>query len=480
MQSTGLFISLLICVFLLSTGSSVESDQWVDLIQKRPNIVLIVCDDLGRYDLSAYGNPVIQTPRIQHMADEGIKFVNAYVAQAICSPSRAAIQTGLNPARIGLTAHISGNPPTDPCWPRVPPKSMQRLALAYETLGEAMQDRSYRTMYVGKWHLGGGNYKPNNHGYDVSYAAGGRGLPDSFFPPYFNGGLFPELRDLAPDDTYLTDALTTLAIRSLPQDTSQRFFLNLNYYSPHVPIEGPPELVEKYETILGDNPDTLPRPHYAAMVERIDQQVGRLIDTLRSKLLLDNTVIIFTSDHGALTVEEVPQFAAHTPPTRSGEYRDGKGYLYEGGLRVPLIVYSPGFFTSQVDSFFTINTDWMPTLTNLAGSQVASPDGVAIPSITGEPAPDRDLFWHYPHYSPQRGQPGGVVIDYPYKLIQWYSDVDSSYVFDLESDPGETTDISDNVPDTKAALIENLEKWKSSIGAREMLLNPAYDPENCR
>lgn len=172
--------------------------------------------------------------------------------------------------------------------------------------------------------------------------------------------------------------------------------------------------------------------------------------------------------------------AAHTPPTTSGVYRAGKGYLYDGGLRVPLIAYAPSQLTAQIDSFFTINTDWMSTVTSLAGGMIHSPDGQAIPSLTGAEAQDRSLFWHYPHYSPQRGLPGGVVIDHPYKLIQWYTDVDSCYVFDLESDPRETIDISDNVPTIKEQLLNQLEEWKAKVGSRNMPLNPDYIPENCR
>ncbi len=445
-----------------------------------PNVIMIVADDLGRYDLSVYGNPVIETPRLQEMADGGITFAHAYVAQPICSPSRAAIQTGLHPARTALTEHIRGIPPVNPCWPVIPPKSMQRMAYAYETIGEAMQARDYQTIYVGKWHLGGGQYKPDRHGYDISLAGGGRGLPDSFFPPYFGGSLFPELQEMAPDDNYLTDALTTLALKSMPTDTSERFFLALNYYSPHVPIEGPPDLVEKYEAILGGNADTLPRPHYAAMVERIDQQVGRLIDSLSARGILDNTVILFTSDHGALTVEEVPAFAEHTPPTTSGEYRAGKGYLYDGGLRVPLIAYAPGILAPQIDSFYTVNTDWYSTITHLTDVPGTSLDGVAIPSLTGAPEVERQLYWHYPHYSPQRGNPAGVIIDPPYKLIQWYSDVDSVRLHDLSLDPGEEINLADDMPDLRDQLLTDLATWRETVKAREMVPNPDYNPENCR
>ena len=446
---------------------------------KKPNIILIVADDLGVHDLGCYGNQVIDTPRLDSLANMGIRFTQAYAASPICSPSRAAIQTGLHPARIALTEHIRGFPPVDPCWPRIPPKSMQRLAYAYKTIGEAVKENGYRTMFVGKWHLGGGAYKPDQHGYDITYAAGGQGLPNSFFPPYFNGNPYPELNTLAGEDTFLTDALTTLAIEALPNDTTP-FFLNLNYYAPHVPIMAPPDLVAKYEARIGPDTSFLPRPHYAAMIEAIDRQVGRLVDTLTQRGLLDETIILFTSDHGALTVKEVPGYDTHTPPTTIGPLRGGKGSVFEGGLRVPLIAYAPARYAPLVDPYVNVNLDLFPTITHLAGISQRTPDGLPIPSLTGEAALARNLYWHYPHYSPQRGQPAGVVRKGDDKLIAWYSDVDSLYMFDLQADMSEQTNLEPQNPAVANQLKSELEAWLQLVGARLMKPNPAYDPVNCK
>lgn len=446
-----------------------------------PNLILIVTDDLGLYDLGCYGNQIIETPRLDSLAAGGIRFTNAYCAAPICSPSRAAIQTGLHPARIGMTEHLRGTPRPQPCQPLIPPKNVGRLAYAYPTVGEALQDQGYRTLYVGKWHLGGQNYGPTNHGYDLSYAAGGQGLPRSFFRPFFNGDPYPELQTIAGQDEHLTDAITTLAIEALPTDGGP-FFLDLNYYSPHVPIEGPPELVAKYDSIIGNDPDALPRPEYAAMVERIDQQVGRLVDTLTARGLLDNTIILFTSDHGALTVEEVPAFAAHTPPTDSGPLRAGKGYIFEGGLRVPLIAYAPGRFAPGLDDYPNVNTDYLPTLTALAGQTATTPDGQPIPSLTGAPPVDRALYWHFPHYSPQRGWPAAAIIEGGDKYVEWYADVDSTYFFSLIEDPGEAMPDRTNaaaLTGRAAELATRLTAWRDSIGARPMRANPAFTAEDC-
>ncbi|OAV44011.1 sulfatase [Lewinella sp. 4G2] len=474
----GLFAFVLLGMgfVLRPTGAVAPTPTGMD----RPNIILIVADDLGLYDLGCYGNDIIETPRLDAMAAAGLKFNAAYCAAPICSPSRAAIQTGLAPARTGMTEHLRGTPTPTDCQPVIAPRNAIRLAYAYRTIGEALQDQDYRTLYVGKWHLGGFAYGPLRHGYDVSLAAGGQGLPNSFFRPFFNGNPFPELNTTAAGDDYLTDAITTLALDALPTDDTP-FFLNLNYYSPHVPIEGPPELVQKYEEILAPTNREFPNAEYAAMVETIDSQVGRLVDSLEARGLMENTIILFTSDHGALTVEEVAAFAENTPPTDSGPLRDGKGYIYEGGLRVPLIVYAPGRLSPAEINRPNSNVDYFPTITALAGNPETTPDGEVIPSITQTPDLDgqRTLYFHFPHYSPQRGMPAGAIIEGNEKYIDWYSDVDSSYYVNLEADPGEANPADGATVPRAQELRAKLEAWRDSVGARPAIPNPNFDPSNC-
>ncbi|WP_173021371.1 sulfatase [Lewinella sp. W8] len=443
-----------------------------------PNIMLVVADDLGLNDLGCYGNEIIETPRIDALAEGGIRYTAAYCAAPICSPSRAAIQTGLHPVRIGMTEHLRGTPRPRDCQPLIAPKNAGRLAYSYRTIGEALQEQDYETIFVGKWHLGGQNYGPTNHGYDQSYAAGPQGLPRSFFRPFFNGNPYPELNSIAGEDDYLTDAIATLAINALPTD-GKPFFMDVNFYSPHVPIAGPPDLVEKYEGIIGDDPNALPRPHYAAMVERIDQMVGRIVDSLEARGLLENTIIMFTSDHGALTVKEVPGFDAHTPPTTSFPLRGGKGQIFEGGLRVPLIVYCPAMFAPSVEDYPNVNTDYYPTITALAGTAETTPDGQPIPSLTGAPETDRALYWHFPHYSPQRGIPAGAIIEDGDKYIEWYSDVDSTYYFQLNEDISEEIEQRDFMNDRTRELANKLQAWRDSLGARYMVPNPNFSGEAC-
>lgn len=466
-------------IFLLGLCYSFGWKKKTGIQNTKPNILLIVTDDLGLYDLSCYGNPIIQTPHLDRLAQHGIRYLNAYAASPICSPSRAAIQTGLNPARIGLTEHIRGIPPPDPCWPMLPPEPLQALALGHTTLAELLKPQGYHTSFVGKWHLGGNGYAPKDQGYDVSYAAGPQGLPKTFFPPYFNGNPYPELFTIAADDNYLSEALVSLSLEAIPNNSDQTFFHQLSFYAPHVPIMAPADLVEKYEAIIGDDPNALPRPHYAAMVEAIDRAVGRLLEQLEARGQLENTIVLFTSDHGALTVREVPGFDQHTPPTTSGPLRAGKGYVYEGGLKVPLIVSNPIRFNPGLESRLTVNTDIFPTFSHFAKSPQESPDGQAIPGLTEAAYQERPLFFHYPHYSPQRGEPGAVIRVGSHKLIQWFSPVDSLYVFDLETDSSETTDLSD----TNAALRDSLNglllQWQDTIGARAMKVNPNFVAEDC-
>ena len=449
-------------------------------LEDPPNIILIVTDDLGLADLAVYGNDFIETPRLDAMAANGLRYTQAYCAAPICSPSRAAIQTGLYPARIAMTEHTRGTPPVDPCQPVIPPKSAGRLAFAYTTIGESLLEAGYNTHYIGKWHLGGFNHVPINQGYETSLAAGGQGLPASFFPPFFNNN-YPEL--VATGEPYLTDALTTLAVQTIPDGpTDTPFFLDLNYYSPHVPIEGPPDLVAKYEALAPNDPDFLPRPEYAAMVERIDQQVGRLLDTLDARGLLENTLVMFTSDHGPLTVEEVPAFAQHTPPTTAGEFRAGKGYVYEGGLRVPLIAHWPAMLQPAVVDEPNTNLDYLPTFAALADAPLPDVlDGEVITSLANSipPVEDRTFYWHFPHYSPQRGNPAGMIRRGDYKLIQWYSDVDSVSLYNLAEDVGEMTNLADAEPALTAELLEDYEAWKVEVGARPAVDNPAFDAEAC-
>ena len=301
-----------------------------------------MADDLGRNDLASYGNQFIETPNLNALASEGIRFTNAYAAAPLCSPSRASIITGNNPARINLTEHLHGYSPPTPKQKLITPRIETGLPPQLTTIPEALKPAGYATAHFGKWHLGKGASSPASNGFDMVYGGGEEGLPKSFFYPFFNGKPYPDLLADTKEEDYLDDALTTKAISFMQEKKDTRFFLELNFYSPHVPIEGKPVLVQKYAAKrVVINYKGLPEDEYAAMVENIDYNVGRVIKFLKENALDKNTLVIFTSDNGGLNVEEVPAFAKHTPPTTNAPLRGGKGYLYEGGIREPWIMWMP-------------------------------------------------------------------------------------------------------------------------------------------
>jgi arylsulfatase A len=443
---------------------------------KKYNIILIVGDDLGRNDLACYGNRFIETPQLDAMAAEGLRFTNAYAAAPLCSPTRASIITGNNPARINLTEHLHGYSAAGPNQKLVTPRIETGLPPQLTTISEALAPAGYATAHFGKWHLGAGPNSPAAQGFQFVYGGGAEGLPKTFFYPFFNGKPYPGLLADTKEGDYLDDVLTTKALDFISRKKDSSFFMELNFYAPHVPIEGKPALVEKYhQKRAASGYKGLPEDEYAAMVENIDYNIGRVINHLKQNGLDKNTIIIFTSDNGGLDVEEVPAFAKHTPPTSNAPLKGGKGYLYEGGIREPWIVWMPSVITkARAENTLVTTDDIFNTCMQLAGVDKKSPDGVGLaPLLTGKPLPERDYCLHFPHYSPQRGKPGAVIRRGNYKLIEWYED-GKLELFDLSSDEGETTNIAAQktklVSDLKAAL----DKWRKEIGAKMPEKNPLY------
>lgn len=445
---------------------------------KKPNIVLIVADDLGWADVGCNGNTFIETPNIDKLAGEGIRFTDAYAAAPLCSPSRASLLTGLHPISVNMTEHTHGNHPAGPNQMLAAPYIDQQLKLEYTTTAEALKAAGYHSAFIGKWHVGGNGFGPLEQGFDVNIGGGYNGLPTSFFYPFFREGEKPELQNTAKEGDYLTDILTDKAIEYITEKQTQPFFLSLNFYSPHVPIEGKMELVEKYRLKRGENENELPNIHYAAMVESIDQNVGRLMNTLEKLGLDGNTLVIFTSDNGGLSVEEVPAFAKHTPPTDNGPLRDGKGYLYEGGIREPLIVKWPQAITEpRVEQSPVIGQDFFNTFLEVAGlTSPKTEDGVSlVPLLNGKPIPSRGLLWHLPHYSPQRGKPATAFREGDWKIIHFYED-DSYELYNLKEDIGETIDLAPTEDEKLRALKNGMQKMLAQLGAKFPTPNPIYKP----
>jgi arylsulfatase A len=450
--------------------------QSANELTERKNIIIILADDLGRNDLASYGNTFIETPNLDAMANEGMQFMNAYSAAPLCSPTRASIITGNNPARINLTEHLHGYAPAGPKQKLITPKIETGLPSQLTTIPEALKQAGYTTAHFGKWHLGGGPSSPAAQGFDVVYGGGVEGLPKTFFYPFFNGTPYKDLITDTKEGDYLDDALTSKAIQYISRKKDSSFFVQLNFYSPHVPIEGKPAFVNKYQQKrIASNYKGLPEDEYAAMVENIDYNVGRLITHLKQTGLDKNTVVLFVSDNGGLDVQEVPAFAKHTPPTTNAPLRGGKGYIYEGGIRAPWIVWAPSIINENTKQESLVTTDDVfNTCMELANVQTTSPDGVTIiPLLKGKKIAPRNYYLHFPHYSPQHGKPGAVIRSGNYKLIEWYED-GKLELYDLSKDEGEKNDIAAANTALVQQLKAALDAWRKSVNAKMPENNPGY------
>jgi arylsulfatase A-like enzyme len=420
------------------------------IAQSRPsNIVFILADDLGVNDLGVYGRTDHRTPHLDRLAAEGARFTTAYVASPICSPSRAAILTGLAPARLHLTTYIPGRADA-PSQRLLQASMLQQLPLERVTLAERLRDSGYRTALIGKWHLGGKGFSPLEQGFDIYHAGqattkasaseGGKGEFD----------------------------LTREAQRFIDANRERPFFLYLAHNNPHIPFQSAkPELVEANRSAF--------EPAYAATVQTLDDSVGRLLAHLDAAGLRERTIVIFTSDNGGLHVAEGP----HPRVTHNTPFRAGKGYVYEGGLRVPLIVRGPGVVAGQTIDAPFLNTNWLPTLLELVGAPAAANlDGVSQAPLLGAgqaTRPPQNLFWHIPHYTNQGSRPAGAVRDGRWKLVEHY-DTNSVELFDLVADREEKRDLSTVDPGRAAALRKQLHDWLAAVGAQENAPNPAVDP----
>ncbi|MEM7548573.1 MAG: sulfatase [Bacteroidota bacterium] len=454
-----------ILVIIVSSCSTKKDQE----LTSKPNVIVIVADDMGWHDLASYGNDFIETPNLDALAAHGVRFTNAYAPASLCSPSRASILTGLHPVEVNITEHIHGPFRPSPEIPLITPNIDQQLKSEFYTVGEMIQREGYSTAYLGKWHLGGGGAGPSSQGFDFTYAANYHGLPNSFYYPFFNHAM-EDIKTDSKEGDYLTDKLTDKALEFVAeQDT---FFMMLSYYSPHVPIEGPEDLVNKYiEKRGGDS--GLPNPHYAAMAESIDQNIGRLIAKLKTEGKFDNTLIIFTSDNGGLSVEEVPAFAKHTPPTDNGPLAEGKGYLYEGGIRVPMILHWPQSISNKVIDQPVVGTDVFATISDVLGKSDKTSSGQSLMQAINGGAEDRTLIWHVPHYSPQHGKPASAIRKGKYKLIYFY-ETEQSELYNLETDPSEENDLAEAQPIIVDQLLEELNAWKAQHNAQEPMPNPDY------
>lgn len=430
---------------------------------EHPNVIVILVDDLGWADLGCTGSKLNETPHLDHLADDGVRFTQAYAACTVCSPTRAALLTGKYPARLHLTDWIAGHPA--PQAKLLPPEWTRRLPLEETTLAETLRAAGYATAAIGKWHLGGEGFSPREQGFDENHGGDHRGQPPSYVSPY----RLPELPD-GPADEFLTDRECDEAVKFIRAHREQPFFIYLAHYAVHQPIAGKPEVVAKYRAKAPELPAE--RATYAALLESVDDSVGRVVATLAELGLTQRTLIVFTSDNGGLTT-------GAKPPTDNAPLRAGKGSPYEGGVRVPLLVAWPGRVKGgTVDDTPVASIDVFPTIAELGGVPApAGLDGRSLaPLLTGQGQLDRDaLFWHYPHYHPGGARPYGAIRAGDMKLIQ-YDEDGHRELFDLAADPGETANVANQRPAVTAALAKQLADWREEVGAQLPTPNPDYDP----
>ena len=436
----------------------------------RPNIILILIDDLGWKDFGVQGTTVYKTPQIDRFAAEGTRFSQSYAAASVCSPTRASIATGQNPARLGITDWLPGaNIRTQML---VSPAMPDHLNPQLITLPESLRSEGYATWNVGKWHLGADPYGPTANGFDVNIAGNETGQPTSYFYPYGNDGNdYNRVRPLSGGNPgeYLTDRLTDEAIGLISHHDSRPFFLQLSHYTVHMPLQAKPSDFEKYESLIGKD-FSKRRATYAAMVDNLDQNVGRLMAKLKESGLDDNTLVMITSDNGGL--HDV---------TDNKPLREGKGFLYEGGIRTPLLVRWPGRVAARAVSDSPVTTiDYYPTLIEMIGGKLPRTqvqDGLSFAShLFGKPSKKgRTLYWHYPHYHTVNRPPASAIRRGDFKLIHWY-ETGKNELYNLVLDPGESNNLADTHPKVHADLKANLNSWLKKVNAKFASPNPNLKP----
>ncbi|MEZ6055775.1 MAG: sulfatase [Planctomycetaceae bacterium] len=451
--------------------------------KKPTNFVVFLVDDLGYMDVGANNpNCFYDTPNIDRLAKQGMRFTNGYAACQVCSPTRFSIMTGKYPTRAGCTDYFSGRRAET----FKPADLNDAMPLEEITVAEALKERGYATFFAGKWHLGPGEaYWPEHQGFDVNMGGIDRGGPyggKKYFSPYGN----PRLSD-GPEGEHLPDRLAAEAVKFMTAHRDQPFLTYVSFYSVHTPLIGRPDLVEKYkkkaEAIQGKEFDDEEQTHvkggqrqvrilqkhavYAAMVEAMDQAVGRVLKGLDDLGLAENTVVLFTSDNGGLSTSE-------GSPTSNLPLRGGKGWMYEGGIREPFIVRWPGVVPSGSECAVPVmSMDLLPTCLEIVGAPAAKHtiDGQSfLPLLKQETAgtkalQDRPLFWHYPHYGNQGGFPSGAIRRGDWKLIQRYED-GRVHLYNLKDDIGERNDLAAQHPDRVQEMQQELFGWYRSVGAK--------------
>lgn len=455
----------------------------------KPNILFILVDDLGWRDLSAFGSSFYETPNIDALAQKGVKFTNAYAACPVCSPTRASIMAGKYPARMHTTDWFGAPQPTTVSnhWtknkPLLPASYEESLPLSEVTLAETLKKNGYTTFFAGKWHLGEtAEFWPEKQGFDINKGGYAAGSPkgNGYFAPYAN----PRLAD-GPTGENLTNRLAEETVSFINQHKSGPFLAYLSFYSVHTPLQAPQDLLDKYtqkkrrlglEDQWGQEGKQKVRlnqclPVYGAMVESMDKAVGKVLAALRENQIEQETIVVFMADNGGLSTAE-----GH--PTSNLPLRAGKGWLYEGGIREPMVIYWPGVTKEgRTSAQVVTSTDFYPTLLEMTGLPLLPnqhQDGMSIaPVLRGKKIDRGPIYWHYPHYGNQGGSPGSAVRDGDWKLIEWFEEGRGLELYNLTTDIGEQKNLSATNPAKAKELHEKLRTWRNTVHARLPTKNPA-------
>lgn len=441
---------------------------------ERPNIIFIMIDDLGWKDLGCYGNDFVETPRIDKLAREGVRFTNFYAAGAVCSPTRCAVQSGQNQARIGITAHIPGH--WRPFETVSTPLTAMGLPLDTITIAEALKPSGYRTGYVGKWHLGQHQtHGPQLQGYDFAVEINGAHLPGKY--------RVSGRQDLKPKaNQFRTEFETEMCVKFLRESKEEPFFLMLSPFAVHIPLAGKSELVDKYRKRAEEQKRVIPSPIYAAMLEEVDNMVGLIMDEVEALGLSDNTMIVFTSDNGGLYRRYDYRAHADDDVTSLAPLKGEKGALHEGGIRVPLIVTMPGKVQAGAECGEpTISYDFYPTFVAAAGGELPTTqtiDGSNLLPLLSSPDSRLDrnaLHWHYPHYHHDR--PASAIRERDWKLIEYLDGSGDIELYNLSEDIGETQNLAKEKVGRAADLRRKLQHWRNQVLARMPIRNLNFNAE---
>ena len=448
---------------------------------EKPNLLFILVDDLGWTDVSYNKSDYYETIHIDNLSETSMLFDNAYAASSVCSPTRASIMTGKHPARVNITDWIPGLDPKNK--PLLGPVDRNELPLEETTIAEVLRDNNYSTFYSGKWHLGSEGHYPEDQGFDVNIGGFEKGSPmGGYYSPYKN----PRLSD-GPEGEYLTDRLTLETIDLIKnRDTKKPFAAFLSFYNVHTPIQENKEFIDYYVEKLKSYENTSPETvkegdaitllnqrnaKYASMVHATDYNVGRIINFLKENNLYENTLIVFTSDNGGLST------LRRVAPTSVYPLRAGKGWLYEGGIRIPQLIKLPKQINKEIISEPVVSYDLFPTIVNVLNlnHSVSDIDGVDLTNLFVKKEIERDfIFWHFPHYHGSLWKPGSALRNNDWKLVELHEE-NKVELYNLKDDISETVDVSNRFPEITSRLVNKLNEIKIDLGANKATINENYN-----